>query len=225
MEPNTPTSFIPKRPVTTEAIASPTSNRAVGLLSVITVIIVLATIVSFAGVYLYEKTLTSQQTKLTQSIGEARDGIGTDFLASMKRLNARIDGVKALIANHIVVSPIFAALEKTTLRSVQYRSFGYEFITDAGTKTQMVKVNIDGTAKSYSVIALQSDAYLESALIKNPVFSNLTVDEKTGAINFKLSFTVNPSDLSYQTFIDSIAKEPAAAQAPESAPVSNPLSL
>lgn len=210
MEPTIPTSFIPKRPVTSEVLAPERKNHTIGLLSFLTVIIVLATIVSYGGVYVYHRSLVAQKNKLVRSINDARGGIGTDFLADMKRLNARIAGVKTLVQNHIVVSPIFEALHATTLRSIQYKSFQYEFTTETATKSQLVKVSLDGVAKNYSTIALQSDAFAQNHLIKNPVFSDLTVDDKSNVVNFKLQFEVNPTDLSFERFINATA--PASAQ-------------
>jgi len=205
MEPVMPTSFIPKRPVSSEPIAPKQSSRAVGLLSLLAVVVAITTAVAFIGVYLYGKQLESQKVSVQKSINDAKNGIGTEFLADMKRLNARIDGVKMLLGSHVVVSPIFTALQDTTLRSVQYKSFGYALVVDPTTKAPMVQVTLTGSAKSYATIALQSDAFTENALIKNPVFSNLTVDDKTNAVNFKLVFDVTPSDLSYETFIKSVA--------------------
>ncbi len=221
MDPQIPTSFIPKRPITSEATLPEHRSHAVGLLSLITAIIAIATIISFAGVYLYEKTLTSQKAKLEQSINDARNGIGTEFLTDMKRLNARITGVKSLLQSHVVVSPIFAALEATTLRSIQYKKFSYEFRMDSGTKTQMVRVQLDGTGKNYGTIALQSDAFAQSTVIRNPVFSNLTIDDKSGTVGFQLVFDVDPADLSFQKFIDAKVKEEGTQfqLPPETAPV------
>lgn len=215
MDPQMPTSFIPKRPVTTEVTVSRSRGRAVGLLSLLTGVIVIATIVSFVGVYLLEKQLQTQKQKLEQSISDARSGIGTDFLTDMKRLNARITGVKTLLQNHIVVSPIFEALEETTLRSVQYKNFSYELKTDPTTKAQVVEVELEGSAKNYATIALQSDAFAQSTLIKNPVFSGLTVDEKSNTVGFRLVFDVDPAALSFQTFIDAKAKEGTSITLPE----------
>lgn len=208
MDPQIPTSFIPKRPVLADSSsASPTTrSRVVGLLSLITIIIVLATVISGVGVYLYEKTLVAQKQKFEVSLSEARDGIGTEFLSDMKRLNARIVGVKALLQTHIVVSPIFDALESTTLRSVQYKTFSYDFKVDPATKQQVVEVKLTGSAKTYSTIALQSDAFAQSSLIRNPIFSGLTVEDKTGNVSFDLAFDVDPKDLSYQTFMDAKLK-------------------
>lgn len=213
MNPEIPTSFIPKRPVTSEISSQKPRNHTIGLLSLLTIIIVVSTGVSFVGVYLYEKSLASQKAKLELSINSAKDGIGSEFVSDMKRLTARIGGVKTLLQNHIVVSPIFSALEATTLRSIQYKTFTYEFKLDpSNNKGQVVAVSIDGVAKSYSTIALQSDAFAQSSLIKNPVFSNLTVDDKNSTVGFRLAFDVDPADLSFQTFID--AKLSAAGRNP-----------
>lgn len=203
MEPSLPTSFIPKRPVSSTDYSTPATSHGTSLMSLLTGIIVVSTGIAFAGVYIYGTSLENKKGNLQQTITQAKDGLGTDFIADMKRLSSRIDGVKTLIKNHIVITPIFEALSATTLRSVEYSKFGYSFVTDQVAKTEMVSVKIVGNAKSYSNIALQSDAFKQSKLIKNPVFSNLTVDDKTGRVGFQLEFTVSPSDLSYQTFIDS----------------------
>lgn len=209
MEPGTTTSFIPKRPIESSDEFVPHKNRTVGLFSLLTAIIVIATIVAFVGVYLYQKQLVSQKAKLEQSISQARDGIGTDFVSDMKRLDARIEGVKDLIKNHVVVTPIFQALQETTLHNIQYKDFSYSIKTDQAGKTPVVAVELTGSAKNYATIALQSDAFSSNKIIKNPIFSNLTVDDKTHSVNFKLSFSVAMSDLSYQTFIDSMDKSQA----------------
>jgi len=206
MDPVMPTSFIPKRPVSSEAIPEHRPNRALGILSLLAVVSVLAVAASYGAVYLYEKQLAVQKAKTVILINEARDSIGTDFLSDMKQLSDRITAVKLVLAQHIVVTPIFAALEQTTLRSIQFKNFGYEFTTDQTTNQTVVRVTLTGVAKSYATIALQSDALTQSTLIKNPVFSNLTIDEKTNAVNFKLVFTVDPTALSFQSFIANIGQ-------------------
>lgn len=217
MDPGTPTSFIPKRPIESSSDFTPHRSGTIGLLSLLTFVIIVGTGVAFAGVYFYQKQLVSQKAGLEQSISQARDGIGTEFVSDMKRLDSRIDGVKDLVKNHIVVTPIFQALEASTLRSVQYKDFSYSIKTDPTAKTDMVIVELTGSAKNYSTIALQSDAFSSSSLIKNPVFSNLTVDDKTRTVNFRLTFSVSPSDLSYQAFVDGMIKK--QTQTPVSAPV------
>jgi hypothetical protein len=204
MEPIVSTSFIPKRPVSSESPVSSSEHHSIGLLSLLTFVVVLGTGIAFVGVYLYQQTLLSQQTKLQQQISTDQTGLGSDFVTQMKRLSGRMSGVKTLIQNHIVVSPIFAALQATTLQTVQYKTFTYALTTDTGTHAKVVRVEITGTAKDYATLALQSDAYAQTPLIKNPVFSGLTVQAKSALVDFKLVFTVDPTSLSYQAFINSM---------------------
>lgn len=220
MEPSISTSFIPKRPVSTEPAPVSHHSASVGLLSFITIIIVIGTGLAFAGVYLYQQTLSAQETKLQAAIVTAQNGLGTSFISDMQRLSNRITGVKTLIQNHVVVSPIFAALQATTLQTVQYKDFTYKLITDPGTNAQTVQVTITGVAKDYATLALQSDAFAQSTLIKNPVFSNLTVDDKTQQIDFDLDFNVALSDLSYEAFIQSLNAAPASSTATAAIPAS-----
>lgn len=209
MEPVISTSFIPKRPVSSEPVNSSHSSGSVGILSLATIVIVVGTAVAFGGVYLYQQSQISQKAKLQTSITQAQDGLGASFVADMQRLSARIDGVKTLINNHVVVSPVFAALQATTLQTVQYKGFAYVFTSDTTTGARMVEITITGTAKNYATLALQSDAYAQAPIIINPIFSNLVVDDKTQQVGFKLVFTVKPDDLSYTTFINSIGKTAA----------------
>ncbi|MCC7436787.1 hypothetical protein IT402_02860 [Candidatus Nomurabacteria bacterium] len=202
MEPSVTTSFIPKKPISSSVAPVRHSNRSIGLLSLLAGVTLIGTAVAFGGVFLYQKQLTLQKTKLEQSISEARNGIGTDFVADMSRLNLRINGVKDIINNHIVITPIFKSLEASTLKSVQYKDFDYTIVEGATKGSQTVSVEMKGAAKNYGTIALQSDAFSTNTLIKNPVFSNLTIDDKTKTVNFKLSFNVSMSDLSYQAFVD-----------------------
>ena len=217
MEPGIPTSFIPKRPIESSVAPSSSSRGgSVGLLSVVTFVVVVGTALAAGFAFFYQKQLAAQKKSLDAAIAQARDGIGTEFVYDMKRLDARIGGVKDLLNNHIVVTPIFKALEASTLQSVQYKDFSYVIKTDNVAKTSTVEVTLTGAAKNYATIALQSDAFSSSTLIKNPVFSNLTVDEKTRQVNFKLMFSVNAADLSYESFVNSMIKKQQMVVPPSS---------
>lgn len=202
MEPTLPTSFIPKRPVDAGYQPVRQSSRQVGLLRFFATLVVLVTALSWGGVFLYKRYLVQQKAVLQTSIDEARKGVGTDFVNDMKRLDTRMSATNELLRQHIVVTPIFKALEQSTLRSVQYKSFSYSLKSDGAT-TDTVSVALTGAARSYATIALQSDAFGQSSVIRNPVFSDLTVDDKARSINFNLSFFVPRDKVSYQAFVES----------------------
>lgn len=202
MEPFAPqTSFIPKKPIDTSDVVVTTHRSGGGLIGFLCFFMVLISGLSYGGVYAYNKSLVSQKAELDQKLAKARDSIGTDFVSDMKRLNSRITGVKSLIDNHIVVTPIFKALQDTTLRTIVYNNFSYDFKTDDTTKKTVVTVTLTGTAKSYAAIALQSDAFTKTPVIRNPIFSDLKINTKTNTVDFKLVFACDPKDLSYEHFL------------------------
>lgn len=205
MEPNIPTSFIPKRPLTAEQTPR-VSRNPLGLVSLVTTVLFFATILASGAIFLYERQLVAQRARMEVEISKAKEGLGAEFITDMKQLDNRITAIKELIQNHVVVTPIFKALQEATLRSVQYKNFAYSFGSGSGSNQRLVSVEMNGTAKNYETIALQSEAFSKSSVIKDAVFSNLTVDEKKGVINFSLRFSVPAADLSYQAFIDALER-------------------
>lgn len=212
MDAATPTSFIPKRPVTTATSASDVSSSgvAVSIVSIVIFIAIVGTAASYGGVILYEQQVQKDKIALQKTITQAKDGLSIDFVSDMKRLNNRIDGVKKLLKQHVVISPIFQALQEHTLRSIEYKDFSYEAASESGDatakKTPMVNIKLSGTARGYASIALQADEFAKSSIIKNPVFSGLSVDDKK-KVTFNLTFQVSADNLSYQSFIEAANKQ------------------
>ncbi len=200
MDPIVKPSFIPKPPLTQINQSRPKAASS-GLFSITVTLIVLGTLASYGFVYLKLKQLETKKTEYIEKINDARKEINSGFVSDMYRLQNRINGTKALVANHVVVSPILKALEETTLQKIQYKSFGYKIEADTATTQKTVRVMMDGIAPDYKTIALQSDAFATSTLIKNPIFLSLKNDNTLKTIpmiGFQLEFTVNAEDLSYQ---------------------------
>ncbi len=212
MDPIIPTSFIPKRPIVTEPAAN-VSRRSSSIWSLLIPVILAATLLAAGGVFLFERQLESQVQQMEKKISAARESFGSDFITQMKTLDNRITAIKKLIQSHVIVTPIFQALQDATLRSVQYKSFTYTLGTDEVSKRRVVRVEMNGTARNYETIALQSDAFAKSKFIKDAVFANLVVDERKGTINFKLNFNIDAAAVSYQSYIDALAR-PTPGQSP-----------
>lgn len=199
MDPIIPTSFIPKRPVMSSEENFSAPRRPFGLLSMVATTIFLAAIVAEGGIFFIERQLVNQKDSLERKIVEARRTVDPNSIERLKRLDNRISAIKDLLRNHIVITPIFQALQESTIRSVQFKKFSYSFDPGRG---GFVAVEMHGTAKNYETIALQSDAFGESDIIRDAVFSNLIVDEKKALISFRLRFNVPADALSYQAFVD-----------------------
>ncbi len=182
------TSFIPKK--TFDATAQKPAGRSNILLTIGVVILVLA-VLSAGGIFAYEKFLGSSIEKKREALQRARDSFAPEFIRELSHLDAKIQNARSLLKNHIAVSGIFDLLQATTLETVQFTSFGYA-IEDQG-----IRVSMEGVARSFSSVALQSDGFSENRFISEPVFSGLQLNER-GDVAFSASILVDPAAVSYE---------------------------
>jgi hypothetical protein len=83
------------------------------------------------------------------------------------------------------------------MKTVRYTKFSYVLGTD---KKAQIIIQMSGQAVDYRSVALQSDLFNtkdEAKNFINPVFSNLTLDDK-GNVLFDLQFSVDPSFVNYK---------------------------
>ncbi len=111
-------------------------------------------------------------------------------IQELTRVDSRINEANILLDKHIAPSAIFGFLAQQTLEKVQFISFDY----NAGATTDgYSKINMNGLADSFSTVALQSDQFGASKILRDVVFSGVTVDSATGKVSFSVSATVVPS--------------------------------
>ncbi len=189
MDNNFQTSFIPKKPLATERAAP---VRHVSVATLIATVIFFASLASLAGVYLYKSVLTKTIASQSADLARAKAAFEPSLITVLQNLDRRINSGEEILGKHIVVSPIFSALSELTLKSIRFTKFSYS-ITENPHK---VSVIMSGTAASYKAIALQADALTQNKYILDPLFSNLSLDEK-GNVSFDLNFSVDPSLVSY----------------------------
>jgi hypothetical protein len=84
------------------------------------------------------------------------------------------------------------------MKTVRYTKFGY--ILGEDPQHSRITIKMNGTAIGYRSVALQSDLFTENKNLIDPVFSNLTLDDK-GNVNFDLEFSVDPSFVDYKTML------------------------
>lgn len=220
MDTNFQTSFIPKKPLAEDHSVSSSGGSSVFMF--IATIIFLATLAGGAAVYFYKATLTktilSQQTQLNA----ARNAFEPSLITELKRLDRRITNANTILGQHIVVSPIFEALQANTLKSIQFTRFTYTTPTDA---KMPITVQMNGKARDYASIALESDQLAMNKNIHNSVFSDLSLDDQTGRVSFNLSFTVDADLVRYTNHLPSVTTTAADGDmAPVAAPAVMPAS-
>ncbi len=208
MDQNFQTSFIPKKPLTPEA---PVRSRSVSLLAILSIFILLAVVLSSGGVYLYKKSLETQIADKAKALQVARKRLESTQIDRLQELDKRLNSSTQILGNHIAVSNIFSALQENTLKSIRYTKFSYSMGDKPGAN---IYIKMSGQASGllgYKSIALEADLFNKNKNIIDPIFSNLSLDNK-GNVIFDLEFFVNPNFVNYKQIL--------ANNAPANAPAS-----
>jgi hypothetical protein len=178
-------------------VASAGSRRPVGILTLVSIFIFLAVVLATGGLYLYRNMLQKNITSMDANLALAKERFEPAKINQLQVLGKRISASNQILAKHIAISPIFEALQKSTMKTIRYTSFNYEFSND---KSSKIIVTMSGQAIGYRSIALQADLLAEDKNIVDPTFSNLTLDEK-GNVLFDLEFSVDPNFVDYKQML------------------------
>jgi hypothetical protein len=199
MEPKFTSSFIPKRSL--EKVAKGGRTSAVAIVPLISLIIFLTAVALSVGVFLYEQFLIQNINKKEQDLEAAREVLRSPLIDELIRLDARLTAARAVLGNHLVLTAFFNLLEEKTLSNVRFTNFSYE-AKDDGT----ISVSMNGVARSFNAVAVQSEVFGDDRLIKNPLFSNLNVDQN-GNVVFTFTASVDPRLLSYTLAVSAPTQE------------------
>jgi len=186
MDPQVQASFIPKKSLDTTA-----SRGGFGLLFLLALLIFVASIVAAGGSFVYQQYLNKTLADKKVSLDRAQGAYEPGTIQDLARMDQRINQAKTLMSKHIAPSAVFAFLSTQTLEKVSFSSYSFTLNPDGS-----AKIALEGKADSFSTVALQSDQFGSSKVLKDVVFSGITVDDK-GAVDFSVSATVDPSLLSY----------------------------
>lgn len=184
MDPQVPTSFIPKKPLVE-------SRAGTGLFMLIAVLIFVASLAAAGGAFLYGKYLQSAIADKDSSLKKAEGAFDTSSIKDLERLDIRLTQGRTLIQGHIAPSGVFTFLSASTLERVQFTSMTLDIDAD-GT----AKLGLTGVADSFSSLALQSDQFSAAKVLRDVVFSGIATDS-TGHVTFTVTADVDPSLTSY----------------------------
>lgn len=191
MEQNFQTSFIPKKPIIAErAVAS----KPVSFLAIISIFIFISTVLVAGGLYFYKTVLAGQVTSMNSDLEKEKNRFDPSKIAQLQVLDKRLQASSEVLSNHIAISPIFKTLQSITMKTIRYTKFSYKLGTE---KNLTINVDMSGQATSYRDIALQADLFTQNKNLIEPVFSNLSLNDKGGVI-FNLKFSVDPSFVDYK---------------------------
>ena len=192
MDQNFQTSFIPKKPMVEQATIE---SRPMGFVMVVPIVIFLTMVLVSGGAYLYKETLTKNVTQMETDLNLAKNRFEQAEISKLKLLDRRLRSSSDILGSHMTISPIFTALEALTMKTVRYTKFSY----DLGNSNKIL-INMSGQAIGYRSIALQADLFAKNKNLIDPVFSNLSLDDK-GNVLFDLTFSVDQSFVNYKQVV------------------------
>lgn len=182
-------SFIPKKNLSPE----PRGRRSgLGFFIAISALMFFLSGGLWGGLILYEKYLNDNNEQLNISLNKQKGSFETASVKEIVNLSQKINLADRLIKSHKAPSSIFNFLSGYTLKDVRFSSFDFS-VSDDGA----VSVGMSGLAKSYSDIALQSEAFKSVALVKSALFSDFNLDNK-GMVRFAVKIDFDPSIINYK---------------------------
>lgn len=186
--------------------------RGMSLFLLVSLFLFSGSLLLAAGVFLWKGSLARTIDSQKESLARNRDAFEPASIVMLQRLSRRLELSKTILANHLAPSQLFAVLEESTLQNVRFSSMDFTLDQTKGVGTLTMK----GQARSYGAVARQSDVFAKASGIKNPVFSELNLDQR-GNVVFTFTSAVDPSSLRYSALLNSRVTPPAASSsvAPE----------
>lgn len=186
MDPNVQGSFIPK-----QALTAQSRGGGTGLLFLIALLIFIMSIVAAGAAFGYEQLLNGTITKKDADLRNAEGAFDQAAIQDLVRTDMRLLQARTLLSSHVSPSAVFSFLSTVTLERVQFNSFDLAVSKD-GAPT----LTLSGTADSFSTVALQSDQFGSSKVLRDVIFSGITVNEG-GKVAFTVNATVDPNLILY----------------------------
>ncbi len=211
MDPSLQASFIPKKPLTEARGVRGFS----GLIFLIAVLFFVASIAAAGGAFAYTRLLDKSLSDKKASLVKYQEAFDLPSIQSLVRFDTRLTQARAVLNKHVAPSGIFYFLAQQTLESVQLTDFSYELQGDGS-----ADIDISGVADSFSSVALQSDQFGASKVLKDLLFSDLNIKEG-GEVAFKVTGTVDASLISYAKNLASLQSLPSADTAAPKAPAAS----
>ncbi|HAE36639.1 MAG: hypothetical protein UR85_C0004G0023 [Candidatus Nomurabacteria bacterium GW2011_GWF2_35_66] len=186
------TSFIPKKPIISSGYNAP-KNKTLSISMVVSVFILIVVCGAMGGLFVYKDYLQKNKAELSANLLKIKDSFNKDTIALLEMYDKKSSVATQVLDGHMVLSPLFEAINEFTLSSIQYTKFEYSIINN------IISVKMSGIAKDYKSIALQADVFSSNKdnTFKDLVFSNLTKD-KTNFVTFDLEFNTDVKLLSYK---------------------------
>jgi hypothetical protein len=189
---STGTSFIPKKNIASD---QKEGGKSLSLILLFTIVIFAITVISAGGVFSYGRYLSGKIENSKNSLALEKENFEFTTIENFTRLDKRIKASKELLDKHIDLTGLFETLESETLKNIQFESMDFSI------KKDTIKIFMKGVARSYSSVALQSDIFGDNPMIKNPIFSNLDINN-LGDVVFDFTANIDKELILYKSRLE-----------------------
>lgn len=214
MENRLQATFVPRQSVVPGGDLYARAKSPTNFLMVIGVTVCIIVIGAYGGLYFYKGHLKDTNDLKKTKVENEINNFEPELTKKLTTLRARLDTGKQLLDNHNALSLLFSLLEFNTAQTVRFNSFTYS-IAD-----KKIQIALQGEARSYNAVAYESDVFSTLAPLKNPVFSNLSLNEK-GLIGFNVIAELDPSYVQYNKLFQSADSHAGAASTATSSSASS----
>ncbi len=192
MDPAGQGSFIPKQSLTAASRGS-----GVGIFFLLSLLIFVMSLISAGAVFGYQYILNGTIADKDNSLRKAEGAFDAGTIQDLLRLDNRLTQARGLLQKHVAPSAILYFLSTITLERVQLNSFNMTLDNTGG-----ASMSITGIADSFSSVALQSDQFGSTKVLKDVIVSGVSVND-TGKVSFAVNATVDPSLILYSNNLQS----------------------
>lgn len=206
MENRFQTSFIPKRPVVAGANDIVRRKGPPSFLLIVGVLVFIVALAATGGLFLYKRTLAASNEQKKLQIEDAIRDFAPELTSQLTVLKSRIDSGKSLLGNHVAFSSVLNLLEVGTAKTVRFTDMTFTYTVDPVTREQKVNINMKGEAQTYAAVAFQSDMFSKNENLRNPVFSDLNLNDR-GLVIFNVKADLNPKSILYKNFVSGASSQ------------------
>ena len=176
-------SFIPKKPLVGES----RPRGGGGLVLLIAILVFVLSGLAAGGVFAYQGILTGSIANKDESLRKAESAFEPRVIEDLVRLDQRLAQTEGLLEKHVAPSGVFNFLSTITLEQVQFTEFIFGRESAGG-----ATIELAGIGDSFSTVALQSDQFGSTRMLKSVVFSDVTISTN-GKVTFSVKAALDPA--------------------------------
>lgn len=156
-------------------------SRTPGIVFAVASILFLISVVAFAGLYFYNRSLVSRAQAITENIKGLHIGDIAETIAQLKELGSAAKGLEELRTTHTDVSGLLVSLEKTTHPETIFSSAEL----DARKRSARLK----GVTATTKAMARQVEIYQQEAKLSDFSVESVGYKEGNKTVGFEATMT------------------------------------